>query len=133
MMWMVARSSEAASNARTAASTDPDCKRPQFGTRFLEDPEAVLQHNAWDNVEPTVQQMDAAHMAVETQKQFPVPAHIAGDVRDNASQYWHVFYNDHKNKFYRDRHWLLTEFPELLATEGMPTKGGQDRPVIPQH
>ena len=105
----------AAADAGGAAGGGPaDTLRPQFGTRFLNTADNVLEHNAWDNVEPTAQQIDEARLAVAEQKQFPVAAEVARDVCDNAANYWDVFYNDHKNKFYKDRHWLLTEFPELI-------------------
>lgn len=34
-----------------------------------------------------------------------------------ASQYWDTFYSTHENKFFKDRHWLFTELPELCAAE----------------
>ncbi|XP_017349242.1 tRNA N(3)-methylcytidine methyltransferase METTL2 [Ictalurus punctatus] len=87
-------------------------KRPQFGTRFLTDPREVFQHNAWDNVQWSEEQEDAARRKVQENSE-PLPAEKQDDFENRANEYWNDFYGIHENRFFKDRHWLFTEFPEL--------------------
>uniref|UniRef100_A0A6Q2YAG4 tRNA N(3)-cytidine methyltransferase n=1 Tax=Esox lucius TaxID=8010 RepID=A0A6Q2YAG4_ESOLU len=93
-------------------STSGELKRPQFGTRFLTDPRQVFQHNAWDNVEWTEEQEAAAKKKVQENSQ-PLPLEKQEDFDCRANAYWNDFYTIHENRFFKDRHWLFTEFPEL--------------------
>nr|XP_020463050.1 methyltransferase-like protein 2-A [Monopterus albus] len=95
-----------------SGSSTGDVKRPQFGTRFLTDPRHVFQHNAWDNVEWTEEQEAAAKRKVLENSQ-PLPPEKQEEYDTRASEYWNDFYAIHENHFFKDRHWLFTEFPEL--------------------
>ncbi|XP_034047042.1 tRNA N(3)-methylcytidine methyltransferase METTL2 isoform X2 [Thalassophryne amazonica] len=87
-------------------------KKPLFGTRFLTDPGQVFQHNAWDNVEWTDDQEAAAKKKVLENSQ-PLPPEKQEEYDTRANEYWNDFYTIHENRFFKDRHWLFTEFQEL--------------------
>lgn len=55
---------------------------------------------------------------VAEQKETAVDEELAERLKRNASAQWDAFYSRHDNKFFMDRNWLLTEFPELnIANE----------------
>ncbi|XP_019322185.2 tRNA N(3)-methylcytidine methyltransferase METTL2A isoform X1 [Panthera pardus] len=88
-------------------------KRQQFGSRFLSDPARVFHHNAWDNVEWSEEQAAAAERKVRENSTQRVCQEKQVDYEINAHKYWNDFYKIHENGFFKDRHWLFTEFPEL--------------------
>ncbi|XP_044936801.1 tRNA N(3)-methylcytidine methyltransferase METTL2A isoform X2 [Mustela putorius furo] len=102
------------------ADSHPECasaavgeKRQQFGSRFLSDPARVFHHNAWDNVEWSEEQAAAAERKVQENSTPRVCQEKQVDYEVNAHKYWNEFYKIHENGFFKDRHWLFTEFPEL--------------------
>ncbi|XP_034271864.1 tRNA N(3)-methylcytidine methyltransferase METTL2-like isoform X1 [Pantherophis guttatus] len=96
-----------------AAPSRDEKKRKQFGNRFLTDAARVFQHNAWDNVEWSEEQEAAAQAKVQEQSMQLVPQDQQDAYEINANMYWDDFYKTHENGFFKDRHWLFTEFPEL--------------------
>uniref|UniRef100_A0A671WJB6 tRNA N(3)-cytidine methyltransferase n=3 Tax=Sparus aurata TaxID=8175 RepID=A0A671WJB6_SPAAU len=124
---------EAGSRETELPESDPatgEVKRPQFGTRFLTDPRQVFQHNAWDNVEWTEEQEASAKKKVLENSQ-PLPTEKQEEYEGRANEYWNDFYTIHENRFFKDRHWLFTEFPELapqcsLNNDSHPQVSGAD-------
>ncbi|EFO24451.1 hypothetical protein LOAG_04036 [Loa loa] len=87
--------------------------RKQFGARYLNDESEVFKHNAWDNVEWKLEQEEEARNQIAIQKESPVASQEAEYLLQNPAEQWNTFYHIHRDKFFMDRNWLLTEFPEL--------------------
>lgn len=88
-------------------------QRRQFGTRYLNDESEVFKYNAWDNVEWNLEQEEEARNQIALQKESPVASQEAEFLLRNPAEQWDTFYRTHRGKFFMDRNWLLTEFPEL--------------------
>ncbi|XP_012257028.2 tRNA N(3)-methylcytidine methyltransferase METTL2 [Athalia rosae] len=92
-------------------------KRPQFGNRTLSEDTNVFQHNAWDNVSwDEDQEREAREKVAENSTVLASPEQIA-KYENEADIYWDKFYGIHQNRFFKDRHWLFTEFPELALRQ----------------
>ncbi|XP_001518238.1 tRNA N(3)-methylcytidine methyltransferase METTL2A [Ornithorhynchus anatinus] len=102
-----------ASAAAAAAAAAEEGKRPPFGTRVLDNADSLFHYNAWDNVEWSREQEAAARKKVQENSAKLVPPEKKADYEVNAHEYWNGFYKIHENRFFKDRHWLFTEFPEL--------------------
>ncbi|XP_017138253.1 methyltransferase-like protein isoform X2 [Drosophila miranda] len=98
--------------------TADDCeKRPQFGTRLLKDSDDVFKHNAWDHVQWDEEQELAAQAAVAKNSCSKLNDDERERFQSDAPKFWDSFYGIHDNRFFKDRHWLFTEFPELAPLD----------------
>ena len=99
------------------------------GLRYLTDEAQVFEKNAWDHVPPPEDQDEKISAAIARQKKVPVPDDkksesyvisvsrqlISAIVKYNTrpSLYWDIFYRNNSGNFFKDRNWLLREFPQL--------------------
>ncbi|XP_075162544.1 methyltransferase-like protein isoform X2 [Haematobia irritans] len=92
-------------------------KRPVFGNRFLTDGDDVFKHNAWDNVEWDDEQEQQALEAVQKNSTMKMADEDKIKFKSDADKFWDSFYGVHQNRFFKDRHWLFTEFAELAPNK----------------
>ncbi|XP_011339226.1 methyltransferase-like protein 2-A isoform X2 [Ooceraea biroi] len=111
---------------RTTSDDDREMERPQFGTRNLPSHGDVFQHNTWDNVTWNEEQEKWAQEKVDENSAVTVSSDQLLKYETEADKYWDKFYGIHNNGFFKDRHWLLIEFPELAPNT---VKQNIDRPI----
>ncbi|XP_059615489.1 tRNA N(3)-methylcytidine methyltransferase Mettl2 isoform X1 [Phlebotomus argentipes] len=102
-----------------------DNARPQFGNRLLKDDQDVFQHNAWDNVEWDDEQEKLARESVRVNSSQKMCQEDVQKYEEEAGKFWDDFYSVHNNKFFKDRHWLFTEFPELAPAAASEEKASR--------
>uniref|UniRef100_A0A182SFS9 tRNA N(3)-methylcytidine methyltransferase n=1 Tax=Anopheles maculatus TaxID=74869 RepID=A0A182SFS9_9DIPT len=79
----------------------------------MRDPSQVFSFNSWDNVEWDEEQEHAALEGVKKNSSVKMSEEAVARLEEEADQNWDRFYGVHQNRFFKDRHWLFTEFPEL--------------------
>ncbi|NXA84688.1 METL2 protein, partial [Thryothorus ludovicianus] len=76
-----------------------------------------------DNVEWSEEQEDSARSKVQENSSQLLPRDKQEEYEVNAKKYWDDFYKIHENGFFKDRHWLFTEFPELAPNRNSSQNG----------
>ncbi|KAF9320756.1 hypothetical protein BG003_004970 [Podila horticola] len=98
-------------------SSSRDVNTPEakpFGGRILTDEADVFEQNAWDHAPWGDEQEQHALKEIARQNQDPVPQELIETYHAEAAENWNKFYSKNENRFFKDRHWLRIEFPELF-------------------
>ncbi|NWV37077.1 METL2 protein, partial [Grantiella picta] len=80
-----------------------------------------------DNVEWSEEQEASARSKVQENSSQLLPQDKQEEYEVNAKKYWDDFYKVHENGFFKDRHWLFTEFPELTPNRNSSQNGDSVR------
>lgn len=70
-----------------------------------------------DNVEWSEEQKKLAEDAVCKNSQVKFTKEQLDVIEAEQPTKWDQFYGIHSNRFFKDRHWLFTEFPELVPNK----------------
>jgi len=95
--------------ATNAKRTDPF----QFGQRFLTEKDDVFEYNAWDHVEPDSDHEAFCESQYARQRAAPVTDFDKSRFNDKPEKWWDLFYKQKTSTFFKDRKWLVQEFPIL--------------------
>lgn len=99
----------------TSSVHDLLADKPPFGSRFLTKDTDVWSKNAWDHVPPPSDQEERIAVSLSRQQAKPVPEEDKHKYNDKPARHWDNFYKMNADNFFRNRKWLHTEFPELVA------------------
>ncbi|XP_063451512.1 tRNA N(3)-methylcytidine methyltransferase METTL8, mitochondrial isoform X3 [Pan paniscus] len=97
-----------------------------LGSRILTDPAKVFEHNMWDHMQWSKEEEAAARKKVKENSAVRVLLEEQVKYEREASKYWDTFYKIYKNKFFKDRNWLLREFPEILPVDQKPEEKARE-------
>lgn len=85
----------------------------QFGQRYLGDSDDVFSYNAWDHVVPDAAHYEFCESQYAAQRAAPVSDFDRNRFNDKPEKWWDLFYKQKTSTFFKDRKWLVQEFPIL--------------------
>lgn len=85
----------------------------QFGTRYLTTADDIFAHNAWDHVEVDAHYADFIAQQTLFQRAHQVSDFDKSRFNDRPEKWWDRFYGNNQANFFKDRKWLVQEFPVL--------------------
>ena len=102
-------------NSNSTSQDNPEKRSDpfQFGTRYLEESDNIFAYNAWDHVEVDQQYNDFIETQTAFQREHQVSDFDKKRFNDQPSKWWDRFYGNNQANFFKDRKWLVQEFPIL--------------------
>ncbi|KIV94662.1 hypothetical protein PV10_02406 [Exophiala mesophila] len=98
----------------------------EFGHRTLSADDDVFTYNAWDHVVPDSSHISFCESQYAAQRSAPVSDFDRARFNTNPEKWWDLFYKQKSATFFKDRKWLVQEFPVL----GEITKEDAGRKVV---
>lgn len=87
--------------------------------RILAEGVDVFSHNAWDDIKWTSEMLVEAKLRIQQQLDehdaLGSKAYKRDDIETAVPNKWDSFYKAHGDKFFKDRRWIRSEFPEIFA------------------
>lgn len=96
-------------NANSEKRSDPF----QFGTRYLSEGDDIFAFNAWDHVEVDPQYSEFITSQTALQRDNQVSDFDKERFNSQPEKWWDKFYSNNATNFFKDRKWLVQEFPVL--------------------
>ena len=102
-------------NHNVPEQNDNGSDRPAkgFGSRRLVDPDRRFDFNAWDHVEWGDDQIRSAEERISCQEQVTMAEDDKEAYTKDSADFWDSFYTKNNDKFFKNRNWLMTEFPDF--------------------
>ena len=85
----------------------------QFGTRYLSEGDDIFAFNAWDHVEVDPQYDNFITQQTAFQRENQVSDFDKQRFNSQPEKWWDKFYSNNATNFFKDRKWLVQEFPVL--------------------
>lgn len=85
----------------------------QFGQRYLSESDDVFTFNAWDHVVPDEAHYEYCETQYAAQRATPVSEFDRNRFNEHPEKWWDLFYKQKTSTFFKDRKWLVQEFPVL--------------------
>lgn len=105
------------STSTRPSSSSPNPERRldpfQFGTRLLTPQDDIFSHNAWDHTAPDETYATFISTQIDFQRTHRVSDFDKSRFNASPAKWWDKFYSHNAQNFFKDRKWLVQEFPVL--------------------